>query len=76
MLIREIQFPSKINEYDTQMQECNWKTLVDFINCSFGIYKISIKDDANVKNWRNSTCTCSISFNQNICKLVIGLCIL
>ena len=32
-----IENSSEIDEYETQMQVCNWKTLADFINCSFGI---------------------------------------
>jgi hypothetical protein len=65
-----IQGKSEINEYEKQMTECNWRTFADFVNCAFGIWKISI----NHTNWKQSTCTCPIYFKQYICKHIIGIC--
>ena len=42
-----------VNEYDRQMNECNWTSFASFTDCAFGMWKITMKKD---ENWKNGTC--------------------
>ena len=44
-----------IKQYEKQMSQCNWTTFAAFVNCAFGYWKVTIKEDANENNWYENT---------------------
>ena len=55
-----------INQYELQMETCNWRNFDSFSDCAFGIWKIHLRKDEI--NWKKGTCTCPVYFKQYMCK--------
>ena len=56
------------------MNDCDWSSFSRFRNCAFGLWKVSMPDDATTEDWMvKGACTCPVYFKAYICKHLVAL---